>query len=476
MYSSNPWMERKELIGLLALKAMLLIGSISCSGQKIDTTRDAQTNTLNQHTDLPNVLLIMVDDLGYGDLSCMGAKDLKSPNIDKIANEGIKLTSFYANSPVCSPSRASLLTGMYPDIAGVPGVIRQSEDNSHGFLRTDVSLISDEFKKAGYHTALIGKWHLGLESPNIPNERGFDLFKGFLGDRMDDYYTHSRMGKNWMRHNQEVIKPKGHATDVFTNWTMDYLNARKNEKEPFFLYLAYNAPHYPIQPPKEYLDKVIAREKGIQENRAKNVAFVEHLDAAIGKVMNTLEKSGMKENTIVIFTSDNGGSLKYAQSNGELRGGKQDMYEGGIRVPFLMSWPNIVEENRVSESPMMLMDIFPTLFDMVGLPMDGNRNGRSQKTFILETTTETEMPFSIWVRREGGSRYGGLIYYAARKGNYKLVQNTPYEPLKFFDIVNDPLEKTELYMEQSEIAEELRYLLQKHIINSGSIPWQKQGQ
>jgi len=207
----------------------------------------------------PNILVILADDLGFGDLSYQGATDMKTINIDRIFSEGMHFTNFYANSTVSSPTRASLLTGCYPDLVGVPGVIRTHEDNSWGFLSPDVSLISEKLKKNGYETALIGKWHLGLEAPNLPNLRGFDYFHGFLGDMMDDYYTHLRHGINYMRLNDKVVNPEGHATDVFTDWALDYLSTRKKDANPFFMYLAYNAPHDPVQPPDEWVQKVKKR-------------------------------------------------------------------------------------------------------------------------------------------------------------------------------------------------------------------------
>ena len=172
----------------------------------------------------PNILIILTDDLGFGDLSCQGATDLKTPNIDRIFNEGIKFTNFYANSTVCSPSRAALLTGCYPDMVGVPGVIRTHENESWGYLTPDAVLLPRLLKKSNYRTAIIGKWHLGLEVPNLPNSKGFDEFYGFLGDMMDDYYTHLRHEINYMRNNDQIVNPSGHATDVFTDWTIDYLN------------------------------------------------------------------------------------------------------------------------------------------------------------------------------------------------------------------------------------------------------------
>jgi hypothetical protein len=163
--------------------------------------------------------------------------------------EGMLFPNMRANCTVCSPSRAALLTGRYPDRVGVPGVIRTKPENSWGYLAPGIPTIGNELKKAGYHTAVIGKWHLGLESPNTPNERGFDLFHGFLGDMMDSYTTHLRQGNNYMRLNAEVIDPQGHATDIFAGWAADYFRERAKERQPFFLYLAYNAPHFPIEPP-----------------------------------------------------------------------------------------------------------------------------------------------------------------------------------------------------------------------------------
>jgi arylsulfatase A-like enzyme len=207
-------------------------------------------HAIAQPASRPNVLCILVDDLGYGDLSCYGGKDIRTPNIDRMMNEGIRFTDFHANCTVSSPSRAALLTGRFPDLVGVPGVVHPDE-SATGHLSPSAITLPNVLKTVGYHSALIGKWHLGFDSPNIPNDRGFDLFKGMLTGMMD-YYTHRQGGVNHMRHNRETIETQGpHATDLFTDWTVEYLNEQKGKKEPFFLYLAYNAPHTPIQPPKE---------------------------------------------------------------------------------------------------------------------------------------------------------------------------------------------------------------------------------
>jgi arylsulfatase A-like enzyme len=421
----------------------------------------------------PNILCIMVDDLGFGDLSCQGANDLLTPHIDQLAEQGMRMTQFYANCTVCSPSRASLLTGRYPDMVGVPGVIRQFENDSWGYLDPGAVLIPEPLNQQGYHTAIIGKWHLGFKAPNTPNDRGFDYFKGFLGDMMDDYWTHQRGGVNWMRFNQVVIDPEGHATDLFTDWTLEYLEERAEDKQPFFLYLAYNAPHFPIQPPDEFLVRVKERDPGLSEKRAKNVAFIEHLDHHVGRVMTYLDKSGLMDNTLVVFTSDNGGAIWYEQSNGPLRGGKQDMYEGGIRVPAFVVWKGNIKPGSSSDRLTLLMDLFPTFAEITGAELSSSIDGES---FLPELKGEVRPPSErtvFWVRREGNI-FGGQAYYAARRGDYKILQNTPYEPIQFFNVGEDPYEQVPLETVESEIYQSLRSALQEHIQETGRIPWQKQ--
>ena len=450
------------------IKGMLLGSAVACT-----SAATAVQPVISQR---PNVLLILADDLGYGDLSCQGATDLKTPNMDRIFNSGIRFSNCYANSTVCSPSRAALMTGCYPDLAGVPGVIRTQEDNSWGYLSPAAVLLPAELKKAHYQTAIVGKWHLGLESPGLPNQRGFDQFYGFLGDMMDDYYTHIRDGENYMRINEEVVSPKGHATEIFTDWAVDYLKKQEKEKDPFFLYLAYNAPHAPIQPPAESIERVLKRESGISEKRAKLVALIEHLDDNIGRVLQQLENSGQIDNTLVIFVSDNGGDLRYGATNGPYRGGKGDLYDGGIRIPGGIMWKNVIKPGQVSDNLLVLMDLYPTICDVAGVKLDHPVDGISLLPTLKGMPKETSSLLVYFMRREGGIQYGGQVYYSARSGPWKILQNTPWEEMQYFNLEKDPYEKAPLQKQGDQVYARLFRNLTAHIGLSGVVPWKSPAQ
>jgi arylsulfatase A-like enzyme len=423
----------------------------------------------------PNFLIIYTDDHGYGDVSTYGATDVKTPRIDSIAADGMLFTTMRANCTVCSPSRAALLTGRNQDRVGVPGVIRTQPENSWGYFDPSVPTLADELKKAGYDTAIVGKWHLGLESPNTPNERGFDHFHGFLGDMMDSYLDHLRHGNNYMRLNGEVIEPQGHATELFSQWASDYLEGRAGKKdEPFLLYLAYNAPHFPIEPPADWLAKVKARAPGMEEKRAMNVAFVEHLDHYIGEVLKTLDESGLRENTVVVFTADNGGSLPHAQNNDPWRDGKQSHYEGGLRVPFMVRWPGQIEAGSKSDYAGQVFDLFPTFLELAGATAtDPAALDALSLVPVWKGETITAPRDLYFVRREGGRAYGGRSYEALIRGDWKLLQNDPYGPLELYNLKNDPGETTDLATKAPKVFNELSAALAARIQRGGATPWQK---
>ena len=422
----------------------------------------------------PNVLLILVDDLGYGDLSSYGAKDLSSPHLDRLVARGMRFDQFYANCPVCSPTRAALLSGRYPDAVGVPGVIRTTEGNSWGLLSADAVLLPAVLTKAGYRTAMFGKWHLGLGEPNLPNLRGFDFFHGFLGDMMDDYYHHRRQGQNYMRLNRKMIDPEGHATDLFTDWTCRWLEEYRDTK-PFFIYLAYNAPHFPIQPPEDWLARYKAKHPDVPDKRARNCAFIEHLDDGIGKVLGTLRRTGWAENTLVIFTSDNGGSLPHAQNNGWLNGGKQDMLEGGIRVPMCAAWPGRIKPGSRSDRVALTMDLYATVCDAAGAEFDHAIDGRSILPTLLGESQPAEDRFLFWGRLEGGRRYHGTPYYAARQGDWKLLQNDPDEPFRLYNLKDDPKEQRDVSKEHAGEYRRLKTALDAHIARWAGVPYRPPG-
>jgi arylsulfatase A-like enzyme len=420
----------------------------------------------------PNFIVIFADDLGYGDVSTYHPSDVRTPQIDQLAAEGMLFTTMRANCTVCSPSRAALLTGRYADRVGVPGVIRTRPEDSWGWFDPTVPTLADELKRVGYHTAIIGKWHLGLASPNTPNERGFDFFHGFLGDMMDSYTTHLRHGHNYMRRKREVIEPQGHATELFTDWASEYLVEQAKQKEqPFFLYLAYNAPHFPIEPPAEWLAKVKERAPQLDEKRAKNVALVEHLDHCIGRVFKTLKEMGLDQNTVVAFTSDNGGSLPHAQNNDPWRDGKQSHYDGGLRVPFMVRWPGQIKAGSRSDYAGLNFDLFPTFLELAGATRSNELDAVSLVP-VLQGGKITAPRDLYFVRREGGVTYGGKSYEAIIRGEWKLLQNDPYSPLELYNIQNDPGETKDLAASNKKVVNELAAALRLHIQRGGATPWQ----
>ena len=421
----------------------------------------------------PNILLMIVDDLGYGDLSCYGGQDIRTPNIDQLVASGLKWNRFYASSSVCSPTRASVLTGCYPEIVGVPGVIRTHADNSWGSLSQDAPLIPEMLAAKSYQSAIVGKWHLGLKPEDQPTRRGFDHFHGFLGDMMDDYYTHRRHGENYMRRQEQVIDPKGHATDLFTQWACDFLKERDRDR-PFFMYLAYNAPHTPIQPPPDWVERVREREPRMDGRRAKLVALIEHLDAGIGEVMQTLRETGASNDTLIIFVSDNGGDLGPGANNGALRDGKQSMYEGGLRVPCAWVWPGQISPGSETEELASVIDIAPTLCDVAGVELPTHVDGISLRQVWEESGKQARLPDRdlFFHRREGGQRYGGMIIHAIRRGDWKLLKNSPFAPYELYQLADDPLETNNLADSHPDKVRELSAALRRQLQRGGAVPWQ----
>jgi arylsulfatase A-like enzyme len=420
----------------------------------------------------PNILVIMVDDLGWQDLSIYGAKDIKSPEIDSLMTAGMRFSDFTANCSVCSPSRASFLTGRFQDLVGVPGVIRTPDASNWGFMDPKAITLPDLLGKAGYRTSLIGKWHLGLTSPNLPNDRGFEEFKGFTADMMENYWRHRRFGKEYMFHNNKRLITAGtHATELFTQWAIEDLKASKKDGRPFFQFLAYNAPHSPIHPPKDWLQKFKKANPKASAKRAGIGALIEHLDHNIGRVLQSLKELNLDKNTLVIFTSDNGGKLVYGANNGPLRSDKTHMYEGGLKVCTSFTWPGKIQPAGLSDFRGMTMDLYPTILEVAGVEVKHEIEGRS----ILQEVTSGDQD-SFTNRNQIYTWLQKYKKHALRKGDWKLVKDMPNTPYELFNLKNDPYEKNDLVKKNPQKFAELMIIMKAHLAKAGKVNWKRPSQ
>lgn len=447
------------------MKKIFLLG---CSSLFISFLLSAQ-GIINKN---PNIIIILADDLGYHDVSYYGTKDIQTPNIDLLSTSGMRFDRFYSNSSVCSPTRASLMSGRYPERVGVPGLVRSKPSSNFGYLTPNTILLPELLKKMNYNTALVGKWNLGLESPNIPNDKGFDFFHGFLDDKMDDYYTHLRNNINFMRRNKDIISPVGHATDLFTNWAVDYIKSQENKQDPFFLCLAYTAPHTPLQPREDWLKKIKQRELGISDTRAKLIALIEHMDDGIGKLIHELKISGKYDNTLIIFLSDNGGKLENEANNGNIRGGKGSFYEGGVRVPAFFVWPGHIQAGSINNQRAITMDVLPTISDILKFKNNNPVEGVSLLKILKNSQDSLTERNIFFTRREGDVEFGGQAIHMVISNNWKLVQNSPYQMYELYNLKKDTLEKQNLINTEPDKYKKLIELMIAHIQKGGTVPWQ----
>lgn len=362
----------------------------------------------------PNVLIILTDDQGYGDLGCFGNTVLKTPNLDRLADDGITLRQHYTASPICAPARASFLTGMYNHRTGALSV---ESNRGNDRISTGVRLVSDYFKNAGYRTSMIGKWHNGThELKHHPVNRGFDEFVGFLHGG-SGYY-------NWnINYNFESRPADGrYLTDVFTDEAIQFL--KRNRSNPFFLYLAYNAPHAPFEAPGQYIDYY--RDLGtLDEGVCRVYAMLQAMDDGVGSILDCLKDLGLDENTVVLFTSDNGpllgqrGSLNLKRYNGPFSGAKTEVLEGGIRVPAIVRWPAGLDENVFVDDMVHFTDWMPTLLEACGIDsqVEHQLDGRSCLS-LLRGADPNRPGIRFWQY----NRYDPVARCnaAMRDGNWKL--------------------------------------------------------
>lgn len=414
----------------------------------------------------PNVVIIYADDLGYGDLGCFGAADMATPHLDTLAAEGVRFTNWYSNAPVCSPSRASLLTGRYPGRTGVNNILGGRRGTPG--LPVDQVTLAGMLKNHGYRTGLFGKWHLGVTPEHGPNAHGFDEFFGFLAGCVD-YYSHIyywgqgggvNPSHDLWRNGREVWRNGRYLTELITEGATDFIDACGDE--PFFLYVPYNAPHYPMHAPQEYLDRF----PGLPPDRRIMAAMVAAMDDGVGGIMRALRSAGVYDDTLVFFSSDNGPSsesrnfldgredLYYGGTAGKLRGHKGSLFDGGIREPAIMSYPRRIPAAQVCDEVGVMMDVVPTILSLTGCGLSADHGVDG-------------LDLSDVLTAEGKSPHGEVFWEygkqaAVRDNNWKLVLNGKLdfgrvagESLHLSDMSVDPGEQVNLSGEFPEIVERL---------------------
>ncbi len=462
------------------------------------TTAFSQAQAAERH---PNIVLIIADDLGYSDLASYGNKNIKTPNIDRLGQEGVRFLQAYTTSPICGPSREGILTGRYQQRFGnefmpydrlEPGTIHLLRNHFHAVkqvnyglkqLKADIFINHSKFndglpatettlaqllKQQGYATGLVGKWNIGNGDGFYPDQRGFDYsyyFEGALTRYVDDPVDTSRYvnqhlpwsfsempawapryGSTAIREGRNEVKDTGYLTFSFATKAVDFIE--KNHAKPFFLTLTFNAPHDPFQVPKAYFDRIT----GVQDT-VKRVYYgmIEALDDAVGMVMKELKETGCDSNTLVFFISDNGGATyTRATDNAPLRGGKCTHFDGGLRVPFFMRYPAAMQASKSFEHPVSSLDVFSTIAAAAHAPLPANRvyDGVNLMPFVQYKTDS--LPHNIFYWRNGYSQ-------AIRKGDWKLYVNTKSKKTFLFNLKADKEELHDLKDLQPAKVQELQH-------------------
>ena len=444
----------------------------------------------------PNILFIVSDDHGWGDLpSNWDNTEVHLPTLDALANRGVRFPNYHT-VPLCGPSRACMFTGQYSTENGMwrgPGSQPLGSPGYRGIKR-DVKMLSQYLSEAGYATGAFGKWHLGSLEGEVPNDRGFDEFHGFLGGAHPYWIAGSR---SKIMHNREHDPlAKGHATELFTQWAEDFIRENAGKESPFFCYLAYNAVHGPLRvekskpasAPEAWVKKALDR--GVSFLRSDYVAILEHMDHNIGQLVSVLDELGVAENTLIVFVSDNGGCTmeegaaggRFPGNNGPLRGGKATTYQGGLNVPFLVNWKGkIPQSGLVSDSHVMHCDIFASLLDAAGLavPESNGKNpvrGMSLLPHMLSggktSVPERTMIFELWGNI--GVRRGDYKLWADVGRDYSpdwdaLAAEISQKDLELFELQRDVAETNDLRTEHPEMYASLKAELLDHLsgINAG---------
>ncbi|MBK7928445.1 MAG: sulfatase-like hydrolase/transferase [Bryobacterales bacterium] len=408
----------------------------------------------------PNILLIMADDMGATDLSCYQCPDIKTPNIDALAKEGVRFTHAYANAPECSPTRAGLLTGRYQQrvgglecAIGVGNVGRYDEAawlEKRGELGLPLSetTFATMLKNAGYATACIGKWHLGYGEKFSANRHGFDEYFGILGGNADHFTHREEDGTNVLNHNGKPVERAGHTTDIFTDHAIQWMEQAARGAKPWLLYVPYTAPHTPVQGPND--GPVADKSKWNAGTRATYVQMVEHMDRRVGDLMAALRRTGQLNNTLVIFKSDNGG---YNRSNNyPFRGFKSSVFEGGLRIPLIMQWPGVLARATTTPQVTISMDVTATI--LAAAQVKPTRALDGINLLLGLRGRRGPVPRTLyWSYKRGEQRR-----WAVREGDWKYIVDNGNEYL--YNLALDEVEKINLKEAEPARFQRLRTMLE----------------
>ncbi len=383
----------------------------------------------------PNIILILADDLGYADVGFTGVKDIRTPNIDRIAHEGVTFTNGYVSHPFCSPTRAGLMTGRYQQRFGHENNPAYEPMDPDIGLPLSETLLPQYMRKAGYHTGIIGKWHLGATAKHHPTARGFDEQFGFIGGGHDYFKASMEPDKREynipIERNGKPVELKEYLTDAFSREAVEFIH--RNARQPFFLYLAYNAPHTPQQAPDKYLD---AYANIADPVRRKYASMILGVDEGVRGVLQALKDEKLEEDTLVFFFSDNGGPIAVNGShNTPYRGAKGQVYDGGIHVPFAARWKGRIPAGKKLADPVISLDVFATSTSLAGVTPP-NIDGVDLMPHILGQAKQPPHQRLFW-------RTGGGASFAVREGRYKLVK-IGANPSALYDLEADISETTDI--------------------------------
>lgn len=419
-----------------------------------------------------NILLILADDLGYGDLGCYGRDDIQTPVLDQLAKQGVRFTDHYANGPECTPTRVALLTGRYQQWVGglecaigtgnvgrYDDAIRLREQRELG-LPTDQQTIVRLMKEAGYRTAITGKWHLGYEPKFAPHLHGFDHTLYCIGGGMDYFHYLDNVAGYNLFQDGNPIRREGYFTDLLTDEAIGFLDEQRGDETPFFLYVPYTCPHFPFQGPEDAQPNPLPLDSPLWiQNEAPPetyISMIEHMDARIGDLLAALDRNGLRQSTVVIFASDNGGSK--SARNAPFSGHKGSTYEGGIRVPAMVRWPGVIPEGIESDQPCITFDFTASIARIAGVQADRDRPWDGMDILAHVANRKPNVTRTLfWRKPRGDSVWMGL-----REGTMKLVieKQADRQSAALFDLSKDPAEKNDLGPRQPQELDRLIDLYQ----------------